>query len=188
MWLADFYYTKGTSGSNDLKNYNELKLASVLRPDEPLYKAALGLTTMNLAINEGDEQKKQEKITESFSYLNTATSTSPANISVWRHRLQALYELAAEKNEYKPQVVKTAKIMSTLAPTEAQIQYNLASMQVFAGDFTSAQKQLEKAVNLKFNYKGAWELLLQVDSQLGDKKSLAEHSQKFKEYFPDKDF
>ena len=188
MWLADFYYTKGTSGSNDLKNYNELKLASALRPDEPIYKAALGLTTMNLAIRETNEQEKQEKITESFSYLNTATSTSPANLSVWRHRLQALYDLAAEKNEYKLQVVKTAKIISDLAPTEAQIQYNLASMQVFAGDLASAQKQLEKVVNLKFNYKGAWELLLQVDSQLGDKKSQNKHLRKFEEYFPDEDF
>ena len=188
MWLADFYYTKGTSGSNDLKNYNELKLASALRPDEPLYKAALGLTTMNLAINEGDEQKKQAKVAESFSYLNAATTTSPANISVWRHRLQALFDLASMEAGYKPQVVKTAKIMSDLAPTEAQIQYNLASMQVFAGDFTSAQKQLEKVVNLKFNYKGAWELLLQVDSQLGDKKSQNRHLRKFEEYFPDEDF
>ncbi|MCH7541476.1 hypothetical protein IH981_01710, partial [Patescibacteria group bacterium] len=184
MWLADFYYTKGISGSDQSKNYRELKLATTLRPDEPLYQANLGLTTMDIALHEEDEGEKQEKIKESFSYLNEATSTSPANLSLWRYSLQALFELASDKSEYKIQVVKTAKIMGDLAPTEAQIQYNLASMQLFAGDIKEAQRQLAKVVDLKFNYKEAWELLLEVDSQLDDKKSLNEHSHRFKEYFP----
>ncbi|MEX0621407.1 MAG: O-antigen ligase family protein [Candidatus Woykebacteria bacterium] len=184
MWLADFFYNKGLSSPSYAASYDNLKTATRLRPDEPLYKANLGLVTMHLA-NDLQGREKKEKIAESFSYLNFATTTSPENISLWRIRLQAIYNLATSDPRYTSQVVATAQIFAALAPTEAEIQYNLASMYVFAQDFKKAQQQLEKVVALKFNYLDAWKLLFQVDSQLNDKVSKKAHFKKFKNYFPD---
>lgn len=184
MWFGDFFYNRGISTSNYAQGYKDLKLATTLRPDEPLYKAHLGITTMYLA-TELDDKKKENKVAESFNYLNLSTEKSPQNISLWRIRLQAIYELATEEEKYIPQVVDTAEIIGELAPTEAQIQYDLGSMYVFAGDHKSAQKQLEKVVDLKFNYLDAWKLLFQVDSALEDKKSQDKHFKEFKKIFPE---
>jgi O-antigen ligase len=186
MWLADYYYNLGIGTSNYEEGYQNLKVASSLRPDEPLYKANLGVVTMYLATNIKDEKKQNERIAESFAYLNSATTTSPANISLWRLRLEAIYELAAGRPEYKPQVAKTAEIVGELAPTEAQIQYELASIYVFADDYKQAQAQLEKVVDLKFNYEEAWQLLFQVDDALEDKKATMKHYEKLKEFYPKK--
>ena len=66
--------------------------------------------------------------------MNQATAKSPQNISLWRIRLQAIYELATEDEKYIPQVINTAEIMGELAPTEAQIQYDLGSMEVITNE------------------------------------------------------
>lgn len=186
MWLADYYYNLGIGTNNYEKGYQNLKVASSLRPDEPLYKANLGVVTMYLATDIKDEKKRNERIAESFAYLNNATTTSPANINLWRLRLEAVYELATNQSEYKPQVAKTAEIVGELAPTEAQIQYELASMYVFADDYKQAQAQLEKVVDLKFNYEEAWQLLFQADDALEDKKATMKHYEKLKEFYPAK--
>ncbi len=186
MWLADYYYNLGISTSNYTKAYQNLKVASSLRPDEPLYKADLGAVTMYLATSVENEKERDEKIAESFSLFNSATTTSPTNITLWRLRLEAVYELAVNQSEYKPQAVETAQIIGKLAPTEAQIQYELGSMYVFSGDYQRAQTQLEKVVDLKFNYEEAWQLLFQVDDALEDKKATIKHYEKLKEFFPAK--
>ncbi|HEX7456619.1 MAG TPA: O-antigen ligase family protein, partial [Candidatus Nanoarchaeia archaeon] len=183
MWLADFYYSQGTSSGNYSESYQNLKVATSLRPDEPLYKANLGLTTMFLATSARGKER-QEKIAESFSLLNQATSSSPANVSLWRLRLQAVYELATKQPEYKSQVVESAKIVGELAPTEAAIQYDVASMYIFADQYKKAQRQLEKVVDLRFNYLDAWRLLFQVDSLLKDEEAQKKHLEEFKKYFP----
>lgn len=184
LWLTDLYYNRGVSTLGSKASYSYLKTAAALRPDEPLYKAYLGLSAMNLALNEKGE-RRQAKIAESFEYLNSATSISPSNLNIWRIRLQAIYDLAGDEEEYKPQLIETAEITGELAPTQADIQYDLASTYVFAGDYKAAQRGLEKVVGLKFNYRQAWELLLKVDQQLGDEKSLEKHLAKYKEYFPE---
>ncbi len=186
MWLADYYYNLGISTSNYTKAYQNLKVASSLRPDEPLYKADLGVVTMYLATSAENEKERNEKIAESFSLFNSATTTAPANINLWRLRLEAVYELATNQSEYKSQAVKTAQIIGELAPTEAQIQYELGSMYVFSGDYKRAQTQLEKVVDLKFNYEEAWQLLFQIDDALEDKKATIKHYEKLKEFFPGK--
>jgi hypothetical protein len=186
MWLADYYYNLGIGTSDYARGSQNLKVAVSLRPDEPLYKANLGVVTMYLATDIENTKERDEKIAESFSYLNSATTTSPANINLWRLRLEAVYELAAGQPEYKPQVVKTAEIVGELAPTEAQIQYELASMYVFADDYKQAQTQLEKVVDLKFNYEEAWQLLFQVDDALEDEKATMKHYEKLKEFYPKK--
>ncbi len=185
MWLGDYFYNIGISTSNYTQGYKDLKLATTLRPDEPLYYANLGITTMYLA-TELEDKEKENKIAESFQYLNLATEQSPHNISLWRIRLQAIFEIATEEEKYIPQVVNTAEIIADLAPTEAQIQYDLGSMYVFADNYKSAQKQLEKVVDLKFNYLDAWELLFQIDSALEDKKAKDKHFKEFQKIFPEK--
>lgn len=185
MWLGDFFYNRGISTSNLSQGYSNLKIAVNLRPDEPLYYANLGIATMYLA-TDLENKERENKIAESFKYLNQATAKSPKNISLWRIRLQAIYELATEDEKYIPQVINTAEIVGELAPTEAQIQYDLGSMYVFANDYKSAQNQLEKVVVLKFNYLDAWELLLQIDSALKDKESQNKHFKEFRKIFPEK--
>jgi O-antigen ligase len=184
MWLADFYYSRGISTSNYSAGYEDLKFATTLRPDEPLYEANLGLVSMYLA-QDLEGKKRQDKITESFEYLNHATANSPESIILWRIRLQAIYDLATEEEKYIPQVVRTAQILGDLAPTEAETQYNLGAMYAFAADYKQAQDQLEKVVDLKFNYLDAWKLLFKVDSRLQDEGAQKKHFEEFERHFPD---
>lgn len=183
MWLADVYYSKGLSASSYKDSYQYLRTATSLRPDEPLYRAHLGWASMQIALEEKGKARK-EKIAESFDYLNAATTQSPNNISLWRIRLRALYDLAQVQEEYTSQLVETAEIVAELAPTEAEIQYNLGSMYVFAQDYKEAQTQLEKVTELKLDYLDSWKLLFQVDSELKDKRSQRKHFSVFKKHFP----
>lgn len=183
-WLADFYYNLGISTSNEAKSYRNLKTAVALRPDEPLYKAGLGKTIIVAAAKEKNTKDKQNKLAEGINYLNQATGISPNNIVLWSSRLSAIYELATYDERYIPQAIDTAEIIAELAPTDAQVQYNLGSIYSWAGDLKKAQKQLEKVVSLRYIYKEAWELLLEVDSRLKDIKSLREHFKEYADHFP----
>jgi len=182
-WLADYYYNKGVSSKNSLESYQNLKLAGFLRPDEPLYKANLGLATISLALNRGGAERKA-KIAEGFTYLNQATNRSPANISIWHTRLSAIYQLSNVDKQYLPQAVHTAEKLAELAPTEPEIGYNLAVVYGWANQLEKAQKQLERVVDLKFNYRQAWELLISIDQQLKDGQALEKHTKEFEKYFP----
>jgi len=186
MWTADYYYTTGIS-TNDLgKSYQDLKFSTALRPDEPLYKAALGLTTISLAVTNMENISK-ERLKEGFDYLNQATNSSPNNLNILEIRLDALKGLAALDQRYLPQMVETAEKIAVLAPTEAKKQYDLASAYTAIGDIEKSQKQLEKVVELKFNYQLAWESLLRIDKKLGDSSSLAKHKEDYESIFKEAD-
>ncbi|OGY23223.1 MAG: hypothetical protein A2172_02485 [Candidatus Woykebacteria bacterium RBG_13_40_15] len=183
-WFADYYYNRGLSTTSDSESYKSFKIASTLRPDEPLYKADLGLSTINLAIKETEANARKEKIAESFNYLTESTNLAPSNIVIWQYRLEALYNLSQVVPAYTAQTVKTAEKIASFAPNEAEVQYNLANIYVFASQLKDAQKQLEKVVALKFNYKDAWKLLLEVDLQLNDQVSFKQHTVKLKSVLP----
>ena len=185
-WIADYFYNSGQTTMNDNESYQSYKIASTLRPDEPLFKANLGLATINLAAKEENAEKRKEKITEGFKYLNGATDIAPGNIAIWQIELQAIYNLSAKEPAYTSQTVKTAEKISSLAPNAADIQYSLAEIYIFANQPREAQKQLEKTVELKFNYEDAWNLLLKTDIQLNDGAAFKKHFEKFKSIFPDK--
>jgi O-antigen ligase len=185
-WIADYFYNSGQTTTNDNESYQSYKIASNLRPDEPLYKADLGLATINLATKEGNAEKRKEKITEGFKYLNEATDIAPSNIAIWQIELQAVYNLSAKEPAYTSQTVKTAEKISSLAPNAADIQYSLAEIYIFADQPREAQKQLEKVVALKFNYEDAWDTTLKTDIQLNDDASFKKDFEKFKSIFPDK--
>jgi len=185
-WIADYFYNNGQTTTNDNESYQSYKIASTLRPDEPLYKANLGLATINLATKEANAEKRKEKITEGFKYLNGATDIAPSNIAIWQTELQAIYSLSAKDPAYTSQTVKTAEKISSLAPNAADIQYSLAEIYIFADHPREAQKQLEKVVALKFNYEDAWDTLLKTDIQLNDDASFKKDFEKFKSIFPDK--
>ena len=182
-WLADYYYNQGISSENSLASYQTLKLAAFLRPDEPLYKANLGLATIRLAGGTGEAERKT-RVSEGFGYLNQSTTVSPENITIWHTRLAAIYQLATSDKQYLPQAVETAEKLADLAPTEPEIGYNLAVVYSWASQLEKAQKQLEKVVELKFNYQEAWELLINIDRQLKDNQSLTKHTKESEKYFP----
>jgi len=183
MWLADYFYNQGLSAADTRAGYKNLKIATTLHPDEPLYKAELGLTTISLA-RETKEGKVNKKIEEGFSLLNQATSSSPQNIVIWSIRLEAVYDLATWQEQYKPQTVNTAEIVGELAPNDAKSQFQLGSMYIFTNQHQKAQKQLEKVVGMKFNYLEAWQSLFEVDAQLKDKEAQKRHLKSFSSYFP----
>ena len=182
-WAADYYYNKGIDNTDYLESYKEIAVASSFRPDEPLYKAYLAIPTVSLAL-EASGKEKEDRINEAIDYLNQAVTIAPNNLTIWQLRLQAFYTLSLDSEKYIPQTVKTAQTLASLAPNEAEIQYNLATIYVFAADYQKAQSQLVKVVNLKFDYKEAWKLLLRVDTYLKDEIGLKKHSSEFKKYFP----
>jgi tetratricopeptide (TPR) repeat protein len=183
MWLADYFYNRGVSFVDAQESHKNLKIASQLRPDEPLYKAALGMTAIVLA-ETGPRNERNSKISEAFDYLNKASEISPNNINIWTLRFESIYGLTNIDERYLSQAIKTTEILAELAPTDARIHYNLATTYVAANDLKKAQSQLEKVVDLRFIYKDAWDLLFEVDKELKDEKALKKHMEEYKVAFP----
>lgn len=184
MWVADYFYSLGQSMTGTWDSYNALKIASTLRPDEPLYKATLGSYTTDLATISTGETREQ-KIREAFYYLNEANAIAPNNINIWRLKVSALYTLAVEIPGYTKQLVSSAETMGELAPNDAEIQQDIGAIYYFSKDFKKSKLQFERVVELKFNYLEAWKMLLKSEKRLKDEASFEKDFARFSKIFPD---
>ena len=168
FWQADRNYYFGVNydqGQDYQKAYVFLKNAVQERPDEPVFRSEFGYNNAVLGaaiasqIQKLPKEQQQQNIQiakqlidSSISYTNQVTTESPNNIVFWKTRTRAYYTLGQIDPSYLSQALIAIKKSQELAPTDADISYNLGVLYGQTGDYKNAVKTLENTIKLKPDY------------------------------------
>jgi len=171
FWNADRDYYFGSNfdiAGNYDKAYAFLKQAVDKRPSEPTFKnelsynnAVLGASVLAQSLQSKQQntqqntQIAQELIQAAMSNTNQVTAEHPNNIVFWKTKVRVLYTLGQiDPSTYFPLALTAIKKSATLAPTDADISYNLGILYGQTGDIGSAISTLKNTIKLKPDYQG----------------------------------
>ena len=84
------------------------------------------------------------------------TEQHPNNIVFWKSQVRIFYTLSQADPRYLPLALDSLKKAKTLAPTDANISYNLGLLYGQSGDSKKAIETLENTIKLKSNYTNAY--------------------------------
>jgi putative inorganic carbon (hco3(-)) transporter len=169
-WNADrnYYYGQNYDHVQDYqKAYTFLKTAVSQRPGEPVFQdelaynnAILGASILSQAQSQKDQAQIQQAQSIASQLINSAittenqvTSDHPNNVVFWKTKVRIFYTLAQLNPSYYPLALEAIKKTSTLAPTDADVFYNLGVLYGQNGDFRNATTTLQKTIQLKPDYK-----------------------------------
>jgi O-antigen ligase len=160
-WYADYLLAKGRL-ENDSQNFAEaheiLIKAIKLSSRESIFWDELANATTAIAISfneSGDEKQAQELAKRAYTTSQMAVSLSPANVNLKRRHASQLIKLSAIEPRYLLDARDTLEDAIKLAPTDAQLFYNLALAYVRLGERERAIATLEETVKKKPNYGSA---------------------------------
>lgn len=169
FWQADRYYYLGYNldRSQDYQGaYQYLQLAANTRPSEPVFKDELALnnTIIGSAIiyqtqSKPDKQSQKvakDMIDNSIKLSDSLVADYPNNIVFLKTRVRIFYTLSQIDPQYAIQALETVKKAQTLAPTDADVSYNLGVLTGQTGDIKKGVEILENTTKLKPNYTNAY--------------------------------
>lgn len=172
FWNADRYYYFGYSfdrAGDYEKAYTFLKQAVDKRPSEPTFRdelsynnAVLGASILAQSMQstqsaQQNTQIAQELIQTAVSGSNQVTTEHPNNMVFWKTKVRVLYTLAQiDPSTYFPLALAAIKKSATLAPTDADISYNLGILYGQTGNISSAISTLQNTIKLKSDYSKAY--------------------------------
>lgn len=169
FWQADRYYYLGYNldRTQDYQGaYQYLQLATNTRPSEPVFKDELALNNaiVGSAIvyqtqSQPDEQSQKlakQLIDNSISTSSKLVEDYPNNIVFYKTRVRIFYTLSQINPQYAIQALDAVKKAAALAPTDADISYNLGVLTGQNGDIKKGVEILENTVKLKPNYTNAY--------------------------------
>jgi putative inorganic carbon (HCO3(-)) transporter len=183
FWNADrnYYYGMNYDHAGDYERaYPFLRSAVALRPSEPTFKdefsynnAVLGASLIVQAQKQPQAQQQQAQtvakqlIDSAVSLSNETTTTHPNNIVFWKTRVRVFYTLGQLDPSYLTMALEAIKKASMLAPTDADVSYNLGVLYGQNGDFKDAVATLENTIKLKKDYASPYYALGIFYHQLG---------------------
>jgi len=162
FWLADRQYALGhnlNSVQEYAKSYSPLLNAVQMRPNEDLYKNDLAINFSALSyLLYTQEQATQaaELATQAQALSNDIILRNPNNIVYLKGSARVGYLLSQINPNYIDMAIAALLKAQDLAPTDAEIQYNLALFYNQKGDLEKAIEFLNKAIALKPNYTAAY--------------------------------
>ncbi len=170
FWNADRYYYFGFNydrAGDYEKAYTFLKNAVDKRDSEPVFKDELSYNNAVLgAAIVSQSQKQQDKdqqnsltvakqlIESAVNGTNQITAEHPNNIVFWKTKVRIFYTLGQIDSSYLPLALSAIKKSAELAPTDADVSYNLGVLYGQTGDYKNAIKTLENTIRLKPDYPG----------------------------------
>lgn len=169
FWQADRYYYYGSNldRSQDFqRGYSYLKEAVNLRPSEPTFRDEFSVNNAVLAyqlIYQNQQKPDQQNlnlakqlIADSISQGNRIQLEHPNNIVFAKSRVRIYYTLAQVDPSYLPAALDAIKKAQVLAPTDADVSYNLGVLLGQTGDANGAIKELKNTIVLKPDYQNAY--------------------------------
>ncbi len=169
FWQADRYYYLGYNldRSQDFQGaYQYLQLAVNTRPSEPVFRDELALNNAILGSaiiyqtqsepNEQSQNLAKQLIEASINTSDKLIQDYPNNIVFYKTRVRIFYTLSQVNPQYSIQALEAVKKAQTLAPTDADISYNLGVLTGQTGDVKKGIEILENTVKLKPNYTNAY--------------------------------
>ncbi|PIP75045.1 MAG: hypothetical protein CO135_00850 [Candidatus Levybacteria bacterium CG_4_9_14_3_um_filter_35_16] len=167
-WDADKAFAYGQN-LNRLGQYQQaypyLRKAIEERSDEPVFRDEAAINSATLAtIMLNPENKKdpnsaaiaEKLIQEAIKYTNDVTMENPNNVVFRKTQTRVFYTLAQIDPRYYSLALEAIKRAQILAPTDANIFYNLAVLYGQNGQIEEAIKTLEITTKLKPNYPDAF--------------------------------
>lgn len=125
LWRADAYYTQGL-GAFDLGANEEAERlfleANRLNPTEPNYIIQLAYVRAQIA----HDTSSLELAEEARSLADSATSSAPFNLSLWRLKGQIMETLMKIDPKFETQTRSAKERAVQIAPTEAEVRIELA--------------------------------------------------------------
>ncbi|OGG02944.1 hypothetical protein A2W14_02075 [Candidatus Gottesmanbacteria bacterium RBG_16_37_8] len=162
IWLADFYFAKGSHQSKAQEYqeaYKNIKQATLLNNNEPYYKDELAFPAIELGLyyfGENNSTKSAQFINEGVNSNQQALLISPRNVNYWKTRTRILYALTQIDENYLTPAITSLQKAKELSPTDPKIRYNLALLYDQSGDKQKAYQELEETIKLKINYRDAY--------------------------------
>ncbi len=161
-WKADTLYASGNrlerSGQNAAAQTLTTR-AILLNPGEPVYHDANGSILAALALaaaTDGNATMAADLAKRSLAESDIAIATSPNNINFWKTRTKIYYTFASFDPTLNQAAVAALERALTLSPNDPKIYYNLAILKGRGGDNEKAVELLQKAKELKKNYRDAY--------------------------------
>lgn len=170
-WNADKDYALGYNYDrvNQYQTaYPLLHKAVAERSDEPVFKDELGINDAVLAISilgqkpaDSAQQKQatdlaQKLAAEAVATSDEVTAANPNNVVFWKTRVRIFYTLAQADQRYLATALTAIKKTAQLAPTDADISYNLGILYGQNGDAKNAVETLKNTIKLKQDFSNAY--------------------------------
>lgn len=171
FWNADrkYYYGMNYDRAGDYQRaYTFLKDAIALRPSEPVFQdefaynnAVLGSAILSQSAQQKDNQEQntliaKQLIDTAIKTTNQVTTEHPNNIVFAKTKVRVFYTLAQIDASYLPLALAAIKEAQKLAPTDADVSYNLGVLYGQTGDINNSVKTLENTIKLKPDYSKAY--------------------------------
>ncbi len=187
-WNADRNYYYGLNYDQSTaydKAYPFLKNAVAARPNEPTFldelaynNAVLGASVLAQAQQQQQGQQNpqnlqiaQQLIQTAITNTNQVTSEHPNDVVFWKTKVRIFYTLSQVDAQYLPLALTAVKKAAQLAPSDADISYNLGILYGQNGDSTHAIETLQNTIKLKADYSQAYYALGIFYHQLAVDKS-----------------
>jgi len=171
-WQADrlyyFGYNYDHSAGDYQKAYPFLKDAVDLRPSEPVFRdefafnnAILGASILaqlqqQKSNNQQNLQIAKQLIETAITQTNQVTTEHPNNVVFWKTKVRVYYTLGQIDPSYLTDALAAIKKAHELAPTDADVSYNLGILYGQTGNANDAIKTLQDTIVLKKDYFNAY--------------------------------
>lgn len=174
LWRADVAYSQGSS-YNSLSAYSsaEIELLNAVRfnPTEPLYLAQLAVAEANLAVSYKTSDTGASLAKVSIAATDQAVVISPKELSLWRLRAQVFETLTELDQKYLASARAAREKAAELAPTEPNVQMELANFYLHNDQIDVAIEAFTKVISLKDNFLDPYLALTKIYLDQGDKES-----------------
>ncbi len=161
FWYADTQFAKGKK-LNKKGKYQEalesLQRATALRDSEPVYHDEVADTLSNLsnlAQKAQDATLAGELKDLALKESETALRTGSKRLNFLKTRIKIYLNLANQDKKYYLDALNYLEKAQKLAPTDAKLIYNQAIVHYYLGQENTAIELLNRAINLKPNYRDA---------------------------------
>ena len=167
FWLADQAYSLGSNlvrAGEYSSSYSSLKEAVRRVGFEPTYKDELAsndaIFTVALLSNLTKDSGKQKETLafagslakEAISYVEEITKDHPNNVVFWKTKVRVYYTLSQIDPKYTKDALSAIKKAQSLAPTDANVFYNLGLLYGQSGETQKAIESLSETIKLKPNW------------------------------------
>jgi len=180
IWFADKLYAQAKKFSDQDKNSQALayiREAIDLFSSEPVYWDELADIASQLANNslESNDLETASKFAQIATISsNQALAISPQNLEILKSSAVSFNRLSSINANYLNLAKDMLERASTLAPTDAQVTFNLGLSYIRVGENEKAVETIEKSIYLKPNYSDARLTLAMLFENRGDKEKAIE--------------
>ena len=166
-WIADKSYALGMNldrAQQYQQAYQNLKTATDLLPSEPVFTDELAINNAVLSLMVLQSQKNatgsaalaSQLAQSAITLTDKVTTEHPNNVVFAKTKVRVFYTLSQANPQYLPLALQAIQKAQLLAPTDANISYNLGVLYGQNGQIQKAIDTLQNTTKLKPDYRNAY--------------------------------